>query len=231
MMQTGRLLTALVLGAALPPLAPRLTPPLAAQDLADVCRAMGEAKLGQWTSYDLTAGRSEGGKMRLAAVGSERVGDSTFFWFEMHFTGKDPSHDAVIQVLTPGLGPRGASIHGVIMKAGTQPAMKLSDAMLGVMGQGMSKNNPALEWGKLCTSATVVGWESVTVPAGTLRALHIKSDKGDDAWVSRDVPFAIVKVHGQDGTEFVLTGRGADARSSITEKPQEMSLPGMMPKP
>jgi len=48
--------------------------------------------------------------------------------------------------------------------------------------------------------------------------------------VARDVLFGIVKVRPKDGGEMVLTGHGMDAKSSITEKPQEM--PGMMmPKP
>jgi len=74
----------------------------------------------------------------------------------------------------------------------------------------------------------VVGWESVTVPAGTFRALHVKTDDGGEVWASRDVPFGLVRTHGKQG-DLALTGRGADAKSSITEKPLEM--PAMpMPK-
>ncbi len=133
-----------------------------------------------------------------------------------------------VQILVPGIGARAQAIHGVVLEAGNQPAMKLSDQMLGLMGQQMTQNNATLEWSKRCATATVVGWESVAVPAGTMRALHIKSPDGDDAWVSRDIPFALVKVHGKD--DIVLTGHGLDAKSSIMEQPREM--PGMMmPKP
>jgi len=90
----------------------------------------------------------------------------------------------------------------------------------------MGQNNAAVDAARRCASAQVVGWESVTVPAGAIRALHLKNVDGGEAWVARDVPFGIVKARPKDGGEMVLTGRGRDAKSSITEKPQEM--PGMM---
>src|SRR5690349_13109889 len=56
-------------------------PALAAQtaggaDLAGVCKSVGDAKPGEWASFDAT-GKSEGGTLRLAVVGSERSGDTT----------------------------------------------------------------------------------------------------------------------------------------------------------
>src|SRR6266513_2818053 len=64
--------------------------------------------------------------------------------------------------------------------------------------------------------------------AGTFRALHVTTDDGGEVWASRDVPFGLVKTHGKQG-DLALTGRGADAKSSITETPLEMpSIP--MPK-
>jgi hypothetical protein len=66
----------------------------------------------------------------------------------------------------------------------------------------------------------------VTVPAGSIKALHMKDSEGGEAWMSRDVPFGVVKAHLKEGEDLVLTGRGMDAKSSITEKPVEM--PGMM---
>ncbi len=184
---------------------------LAAQDLADLCKAVGNANVGQWAAFDATGGRSGGGggggggKLRLAIVGSERVGDSTLYWFEVNFTGPDPSHSGIVQILTPGVGAGPGGTHAVIIKAGAQPATKISGQM-------------------------VVGWESVTVPAGTFRALHVTTEDAGEVWASRDIPFGLVKVHDKRN-DLVLTGHGADAKSSITEAPQEMSLPGLMTKP
>ena len=79
-----------------------------------------------------------------------------------------------------------------------------------------------------CSGAHVVGWESVTVPAGTFRALHVTTDDEGEVWASRDVPFGLVKLRGKQG-DLVLSARGTDAKSSITEKPLDMG--GMMSKP
>jgi len=204
--------------------------PLAAQrptDLADVCKVLGGAKLGQWASFDGTSGGS-GGKIRLAVVGSERSGDSTLYWFEVSFAGKDPGKSGVVQILTGSLASGLESPRALVFKAGPQPAMKISGEMAGMMGKQGRDNTTAFDWAGRCSGAHVVGWESVTVPAGTFRALHVTTDDGGEVWASRDVPFGLVKTHGKQG-DLALTGRGTDAKSSITETPLEMpALP--MPK-
>lgn len=202
---------------------------LPAQELAEMCRAASDVKIGQWSSYDVTG--KNPGQMRLAMVGSERVGDSTFVWFEIGFTSKDPTHSGVMQMLVPGLGANASGIHGFIVKSGNQPAMKMPAQMIGMMSQQAAGNNNALDFAKRCASGQAVGWESVTVPAGTIRALHVKSDNGTDEWAAGDIPFGLVKTHAKDGSEIALIGHGAGAKSSITEAPREMPMPGMMKKP
>jgi hypothetical protein len=220
MHRSTKLFAALTLGA----LAARSLPAQSATDLADVCKVLGDAKLGQWSSFDGTGGGSGGGKLRLAVVGSERSGDSTWYWFEVSFAGKDPGKSGVVQILTASLASGLAAPRALVIKAGPQPAMKISGQMAGMVGQKGAQNTSALDWGAKCSGARVVGWESVTVPAGTFRALHLTTDDGGEVWASREVPFALVKTHGKQG-DLVLTGRGSDAKSSITETPLEM--PGM----
>ena len=200
-----------------------------ATDLADVCKTVGDAKPGQWASFDATNGGSEAGKLRLAVVGSERAGDTTLYWFEVSFMGKDPGHSGVVQILNPSLAAGVAAPHGLIVKMGAQPAMKIPGPMATLMGKQAGQNTSAFDWAARCSGAHVVGWESVTVPAGTFRTLHVATDDGAEVWGSRDVPFGLVKTHGRQG-DMALTARGSDAKSSITEKPLDM--PGMMmPKP
>ena len=194
-------------------------------DLQDVCKRLGDAKVGQWASFDASSGGPNVGKIRLAVVGSERSGDTSLFWFEVSFTGQDESHSGVVQILTASLASGMAAPREVVVKWGPQPAMKLSGQMAGMMGQAGKQNTAAFDWAGRCSGAHVVGWESVVVPAGTFRALHLSTDDGDELWASRDIPFGLVKTHGKKG-DMVLTGRGADAKSSIAEKPMEM--PGMM---
>src|SRR2546422_12500 len=50
-------------------LAPFALPAQSPTDLADVCKVLGDAKPGQWASFDGT-GSSGVGKLRLAVVGS-----------------------------------------------------------------------------------------------------------------------------------------------------------------
>ncbi len=215
------LITALALGAL-------VTPALSAQtatDLAEVCKVVGNAKPGQWASFDATNDGSEAGKLRLAVVGSERAGDTTLYWFEVSFIGKDPGHSGVVQILNPSLAAGVAAPRGLVVKMGGQPAMKIPGPMATLMGKQAGQNASAFDWAGRCSGAHVVGWESVTVPAGTFRALHVATDDGAEVWGSRDIPFGLVKTHGKQG-DMALTAHGSDAKSSITEKPLDM--PGMM---
>ncbi len=186
--------------------------PLAAQNATALCKSIGRVSVGQWSSYAMTSGKADGAKVRRAIVGQERRGDSTLYWLEISGNGGPSGKGGILQLLVPGFGVDATAIRGMIVKTEGQPAMKMPDQMVSMMGQNMGQNN------------------DVTVPAGSVRALHLKSVDGGEAWVARDVPFGIVKAHPKDGGEMVLTGHGMDAKSSITEKPQEM--PGMMmPKP
>ena len=195
-------------------------------DLADMCKAVSEAQVGQWASFDAT-GSAGGGKVRLAVVGSERSGDSTFYWFEVNAAGKDPSQSGILQLLAPNLASGVVTPRAMIIKWGGQPAVKVSGQMVGMMGQKGSQGSSAFDWAAHCTSAHVVGWESVVVPGGTFRALHVTAEDGTDIWASREVPLGMVKLHGRKG-DLALRDHGTDAKSSITEKPMEMP---MMTKP
>ena len=89
----------------------------------------------------------------------------------------------------------------------------------------MGRGNAAFNWAQQCGSLTVVGQESVTVPAGTFKTTHLRSaNDSTDVWVSRDVPFGMVKSQSA-GVTAELSGMGKDAKKSITETPQDM--PGM----
>src|SRR6266446_1651624 len=202
MQQFGTPIAGLTLGAL-------ATLPLLAQsptELADVCKVLGDAKPGQWASFDGT-GSAGVGKLRLAVVGSERAGDSTLYWFEVSFTGKDPGKSGVVQILTGSLASGLESPRALVFKVGPQPAMKMSGEMAGMMGKQGRQNTSAFDWAGRCSGAHVVGWESVTVPAGTFRALHVTTDDEGEVWAARDVPFGLVKLHGKHGDLLLATLR------------------------
>jgi hypothetical protein len=227
MLKTGHLFMALALGGS----ALAAQGPAGPAGTAELCRAASEAKVGQWASYDVTGGQADGSKLKFAIVGSERRGDTTLYWLEIAgSSAQDPRRNGIMQMLVPGPGARATSIHGMILKVGSQPAMKLSPQMLGMMGSHMAQDNIALEFARQCATGRVVGPETVTVPAGSIPAIHVTSADGGEAWLAKDIPFGLVKAIGKQGT-LVLTGHGLDAKSSIVETPQDMPMIPGMPKP
>jgi len=225
MLKTRHLRAALALGA----LAALTLRPLAGQEAAEICKAVSKLAVGQWASYDANCPRCGDAKLRLAVVGSEPRGDSTLYWLEINGNDMGPQgQGGIIQLLVAGFGTGSAGVRGVVMKTGDQPAMRLPDPVVGMMGQRVAERSPGFELSRRCLNARAVGWETVTVSAGAIRALHVKDADGGEAWLSRDIPFGFVKAVGTDGTEILLTGHGTDAKSSITEKPQEMPLTGKL---
>ncbi len=226
MLKTGQLFTALALGGS----ALAAQGPAGSVGPAELCSAASEAKIGQWASYDVSGGQADGSKIKFAIVGSERRGDTTLYWLEIGGgSAKGPGSNGIMQILVPGPGAQATSIHGVIVKVGSQPAMRMSPQMLGMVGSHMAQDNIAMEFARQCATARVVGPETVSVPAGSIAAIHLKIADGGDAWLAKNIPFGLVKAVGKQG--LVLTGYGSDAKSSITETPQEMpTIPGM-PKP
>jgi hypothetical protein len=60
------------------------------------------------------------------------------------------------------------------------------------------------------------------VPAGRFETLHFRSAEYEaDSWLAPKVPFSLVRSVGKQ-YELELVAQGHGAKSSITEKPQEM---------
>ena len=193
---------------------------LGAQELTELCRSAAQLTVGQWASYTLGGGQDEGAQVRLAIVGSERHGDSTLYWLEIKHSGApNAAHNAVWQALVPGLGAELVGIRALVWQQGDQPAMRFPDQMVSMLGQQMGQTNPTLGMVLHCASAHVVGWETVIVPSGSVRALHVTDAEGNEAWRVRDVPFGFVKVRMKNGAMMTLTGQGAGATSSLVGMP------------
>lgn len=191
---------------------------LHSQELAQVCQSLDKLTVGQWSSYAVTGPRRNG-TVRLAIVGSERRADTTMYWLEVTGEGAGAGgQGGIVQVLVTGFGSAAVGVRAVVLKLAGQPAMRMPDPMVALWSERAGKDAPALEIGRRCRTAQAVGWETVTVPAGAVRALHVKDADGGEAWLAAEVPFAIVKALPKEGGEMVLTGRGADAKSSITER-------------
>lgn len=173
---------------------------------------------GSWAEYTI-----QDGTMRLALLGSETRAGKNLFRVEMSMTSKDGP--MIMQVLVPGYPYEMSSVEDFVIKAAGRPAMRMNAQMLQMMASRMPKDQIA----EFCRNARMnrVGEESITVPAGTFRTIHYHdAESGNDVWVSETIPFGLVKTTMARGGEIVLTGRGTDARSQITETPQEMGMPG-----
>lgn len=210
-----------------------LAAPLAAQDKAKVCRDVEHSPMtvGTWASYNWSGGQTDGSTMRVAVVGKEPHQGTTYYWYEVVIDNpKRPKSKMIMQMLVPGLGVQAGSVRAIVTKSGDQPAMRLPQQMVRMMAGNMG-GNVAAEIARSCLEMDVVGWEQLTVPAGSFRALHLRHARnGTEVWVKPDMNFAMVKAVMKDGGTMVLAGQGTGAKSSITETPREMpGLPGAAP--
>lgn len=193
---------------------------LAAQDLPQLCRSAAHVNVGQWASYTRSGGQDDGAQVRFAVVSSEQHGDSTLYWFEIKHSGApNRAHNGVVQVLVPGFGAELVGIRAMVLQQGDQPAMRFPDQMVSMLGAQVGQNNPTLGIALHCASARVIGWESVTIPSGSVRALHVADPDGNEAWRVQDVPFGFVKVRMKDGSMMILNNKGSDATSSLDGMP------------
>jgi hypothetical protein len=126
-------------------------------------------------------------------------------------------------MLIPGGPSEFGQIEEVIMQSGGRKPMKMTGMMM-KMVRGQLQKSSFLN--NMCEGVTLVGEESVTVPAGTFKTYHFHNSKyNSDAWLSPSVPFSMVKATGKNH-DIALTATGTGATSSITETPQDMMGPG-----
>jgi hypothetical protein len=178
-------------------------------------------EVGQWAEYTGTM-NNDPFTMRYAVVGAEEREGKPMRWLELKMVGKKKDQNMVYQVLTPGNPAEMDQAQEVVFKPGDKQAMKMNGMMLKMI-RGQLKKNSILA--TLCEGIAPAGEESVTVPAGTFKAVRYHDSKHDaDTWVVPDRPFMMVKSKGKD-FDLSLAASGDGAKSSITETPQEM--PGM----
>ncbi len=194
-----------------------------AQDLASICERVMRPPVGAWSEFKFVGGRNDGGTMRLAIVGTERQQGTEYLWLEvaMHGIGSGGgagkvSRALISKALVRGFGPAAGVPRVSVVKIGDEPAME--------MPAGRPRPGASAPMLENCRKARVMGWESVTVPAGTFRALHVANASGHgETWLDPALPFAMVKEADNaagDSHQMVLIGRGTGARTQITERPR-----------
>jgi hypothetical protein len=187
--------------------------PSNAQDCNVVIKAPAAGSWAEYTSAD--------GTMRLALLGTETRAGRNLVRMEMSMTSREGP--MIMQMLVPGYPYEMNTIEDLVLKAGDRPAMRMNAQMLQMMASRMPRDQVA----EFCRNAqmTRVGEESITVPAGTFPTIHFRDNSSNnDVWVSESIPFGLVKAKLARGGEMVLSARGNDATSRITETPQEMNM-------
>ena len=186
--------------------------------------------VGNWATYNWTAGQTSGSTLRMAVVGKEAHEGTTYYWYEVTIDDPQrPNAKLILQTLVPSLGSK-AGVRAVIMKSGDPPAMKMPPQMVQMINSTPGTNVTA-EIARDCQEMDVVGWEEITVAAGHFRALHMKHPRtAMEVWVQPELEFAMVKGTLKDGSLLELRAQGSGAKSSITETPREMTgFPGAPP--
>jgi hypothetical protein len=197
-------------------------PPAAGQG-QECLAGMKMPTVGQWAEYQGIMNKKPY-TMRYAVVGAQDRGGKHMKWLELRMVGEGKDKNMVYQVLTPGTPAEMDQAQEIIFKPGEKHAMKMNAMMMKVIRGQLAKNSVL---GNMCEGVSLAGEESVTVPAGTFKALRYHNSKYDsDTWVVPDQPFFMVKSTGED-FELSLVSSGHGAKSSITETPQEM--PGFGP--
>ncbi len=177
--------------------------------------------VGQWAEYTGTMNKDPY-TLRYAVVGTEERDGKAMKWLELKMTGKKKDKNMIYQILTPGNPAEMDQAQEIVFKAGDKQAMKMGGMMMKMI-RGQLKKNSVL--GNLCEGISPAGEETVTVPAGTFKALKYHDSKHNaDTWIVTDRPFVMVKSKGKD-FDLSLAASGDGATSSITETPAEM--PGM----
>ncbi|UCF18989.1 MAG: hypothetical protein JSU87_13805 [Gemmatimonadota bacterium] len=192
---------------------------LAAQGTSTGCPEIyATPKLGDYAELRI-AEKTGVVSVRFAIVGVEEVEGRTHYWMEVLQTPPGAGWSVIAQILIPHFPFEQHEIKGYVVKTPDQPAVRVPLEMLEMMGGEAASS---ASWREACQTADYLGVERVAVPAGTISARHYRGAMGD-LWLA-DVPFGTVKAAEPDMvTELVRYGR--DAKSSITEKPQQLEMP------
>ncbi|HET9150382.1 MAG TPA: hypothetical protein VFN83_01570 [Gemmatimonadales bacterium] len=177
---------------------------------------------GGFASYLVSSPSGRTMTVRFAVVGAETREGTRNIWFETR--AQEGTRPVVIsQVLVPGFPYDPSALADAALQGPSGVPVQLTAQQLARSRRALPGLTKAVVDG--CRAATLVGTETVTVPAGKYSAQHYRNAlRGSDIWVSTAVPFGIVKmVDGTDKSRLELTAAGKNAKSSFLAKPQSQT--------
>jgi Domain of unknown function (DUF4412) len=172
--------------------------------------------VGAGADYDLT--KSDGTKMpiEMSIVGKESVQGSDGYWMEM--TMQDQRMGQVVTKMLLVVDGANSHVDKMVILIPGRGAMSMPMSMM----QGRGPQQPQ----DIRNSGTMVGKESVTVPAGSFNCDHWKSSDGtSDVWVTEEVsPYGLVKMTDtKNNVSMVLTKTLTAVQDKITGPVMDMS--------
>ncbi len=150
--------------------------------------------------------------MRFANVGDEELDGKVYHRYEMHISNSQGS--MVSQTLTAGRIFDTTDVKEMVVQVPGMPIQRLTGDMLR-SSLAMRPSRDELIADDVCKSAESLGRETVKVPAGDIETLHIRLEDGTEAWLSADIPGAMVKVVTHEGMTMVLVKHGTGAETKI----------------
>jgi hypothetical protein len=179
-------------------------------------------KVGDYAERKLTSSREGIMTMRFAIVGEQQAAGRTHYWMEVRQELPAAAGTLIVQMLIPHYPFEAGDIQDYIVKAPGQPALRVPRQMIEQLGADAA---PGPSWREQCAASQDLGMEQVTVPAGTFDARHFRAEGKEptDVWMAA-VPFGMVRSV-ESGVVMELAAYGSNARSSITEKPEDIQLP------
>jgi hypothetical protein len=163
--------------------------------------------------------------VKLALVGKEKSGEGKeLYWYERQETNSKTGLVVVAKMLISGNPQEIGTIHRMIFKSGKDPASELPQAFVSLLNQPLPEESKDKE-----PKVSELGTEKVKVGKKTLSCKHLQYRVGEDrvaeVWTNEEVPlFGVVKSEGKEVT-MELVEYGADAVSTITEKPEVLEMP------
>ena len=182
-----------------------------AQSQQELCERIAIIETGQWMLFGLS-GQQGIDSMRIANVGDEKLDGKVYHRYEMQISS--PQGSLVSQTLTAGRIFDTSDVKEMVVQIPGMPIQRLTGEMLRT-SLAMRPSQNQLITDEVCKSAESLGRETVKVPAGNIEALHIRTAEGHEAWITADVPGAMVKVVTNEGMTMMLVQYGTGAESTI----------------
>jgi len=165
--------------------------------------------------------------VRMSIVGKEKTPEGKeLYWYEYQTTEPKTGNIDIVKMLISGDPQKEGTINRMIFKHNMDKAMELPEEMIQMINAPMKKAEKVKREGEVKN----LGKEKMQTPAGILECSHMRyvseNKEVSDAWQAKEVPFFGLAKSVTQGVSMEIQKFGKDAKSSITEEPEKLVIPG-----